>query len=216
MGTFLKFVLHLMANILWQRIGGKGATPPVRLPKGKKLVDIPVVSPWQTVMVMWAARKVWSSFGGKFKDILAASPHGPAQQLGSWLPNPPAKAKPSKPAAPKAAVPAPIAPAPRAPQTWAGMAQPAAPAPPSHAVPHVAAPATPSVTPKPTPRPAPNYATRQFNDQDDAPAATPTSPAAPVATVPDAPAPDAPPTPPVAAGSKLRPGSLLSSLRRRS
>ena len=216
MGVFLKFVLHLMANILWAKIGGKGAIPPVRLPKGKKPVSIPVVSPWQTVVVMWTARKMWAAFGGQFKDILASSPNGAAQHLGTLLPDAPAK--PKKPGAPKAASPASSAPvaAPRASQTWAGTAKPVpAPAPPSPP----AASTPPAAPPMPAPRPAPNYATRPLNDYNAAPDDTSaTAPAAssPPVAVPPTPVPPTPVDSPAAPASKLRPGSLLSSLRRRS
>lgn len=224
----LKFLVHLLANIIWQRIGGKDGIPPVRLPKGKGPVVIPVMSPWQTVVAMWTMRKLWAAFGGQFKDILSSSPNGTAQQVGSWLPNAPAK--PKKPAASKAAAVAPSVPAPnlRAPQTWTATAQPAAtPAPPSPPAAQAAAPGTPPAATSPAPRRAPNYATRPFNadDQDAAAGVAPVAPA-PTAAVPPAPvaapaAPPvaAPPTPvdsPAAPGSKLRPGSLLSSLRRRS
>lgn len=226
MGVFLKFVLHLLANILWQRIGGKGGIPPVRLPKGKKPVVIPVVSPWQTVVVMWTARKMWAAFGGQFKDRLAASPHGAAQQVGSWLPNAPAKPQAVKPAASKAvaakATPSAPAVASRAPQTWAGTALPAAPASPATppATPRAAAPtaqaqAVPAATTMPAPRPASNYATRQIDDQDAAPAKAPDAPA-PAAAAPSAPPPPAPAMVPSTQASNLRAGSLLSSLRRRS
>lgn len=213
MGVFLKFVLHLMANILWQKIGGKGAIPPVRLPKGKKPVSIPVVSPWQTVVVMWTARKMWAAFGGQFKDILASSPNGAAQHLGTLLPDAPAK--PKKPDTSKAASPASNTPAaaPRAPQTWAGTAKPVpAPAPPSPP-----AASTPPAAPVPTPRPMPNYATRPLNDYNAAHAAPDdTSATAPTASAPPVAVPPTPVDSPAAPASKLRPGSLLSSLRRRS
>lgn len=220
MGLFLKYLVHLVANILWQSIGGKGAVPPVRLPKGKKPVTIPVVSPWQTVVVMWVARKAWAAFGSQFKDILASSPHDAAKQVGSWLPNPSAKAKASKATEPKPAAPAAKAPAaPRAAHTWTASAQPAGTGPtPSKATPPASpatqAPAAPQ-TPRPATRPSPNYATRQLDDQDAAPDYAAAAAVAPVVPSPPAQAPvTAPPATPPTPTSMPRIGSLLASLRR--
>jgi hypothetical protein len=202
MGVLLRFLFNLAANLAWQRAGGKGAIPPVKLPKGKRPVNIPVLAPWQMMAAMWVVRKMWGLLGHRVKDTLATSPNLAARQVGTWLPDPPAD--PNAPPAASSKISKinapPVAPAPsasRASRTWIGAAQPAPSgaktAPSAPAAPTPSAPPAPQPTTQVPPRPVRDYGTRRLDDTDGAADAA----ATPAAT---------PPTP--------RIGSLLGSLRR--
>ena len=146
MSVFFRFVMTLLANVAWQRIGGKGAVPPVRLPRTKGPINIPVLTPWQMMAAMWVARKAWGRYGNQVKSRIDAVNHPAARQVGAWLPDPDLTAS------------APNAGAMHAPRTWTTTAQPAAP----QAA--TAQPAPSAAAPPPTSRPARDYDTRKLDD----------------------------------------------------
>ena len=86
MAVFLRFLLTMAANFAWQRIGGRGAVPPVKLPRSKQPLNLPILAPWQMMVGMWAARKFWGRYGTQVKDKLNNAAHPAARTVGSWLP----------------------------------------------------------------------------------------------------------------------------------
>lgn len=87
MGVFVKFLVSLVAHLIWQRVGGKGGIPPVRLPRANKPVIIPTVSTWQLMIAMWVMKKFWAQYGGQVKTRLTDTPHPIPRRIGSWLPD---------------------------------------------------------------------------------------------------------------------------------
>jgi hypothetical protein len=87
MGVFVKFLVSMVMHLLWQRVGGKGAIPPVRLPRSNKPVIIPAVSTWQLMIAMWVLKKFWAQYGGQVKSRLTDTSHPIPKRIGSWLPD---------------------------------------------------------------------------------------------------------------------------------
>jgi hypothetical protein len=87
MGVFVKFLVSLVAHLLWQRVGGRGGIPPVRLPRSNKPVIIPAVSTWQMMIAMWIMKKFWAQYGGHVKTRLSDTSHPIPRRIGSWLPD---------------------------------------------------------------------------------------------------------------------------------
>lgn len=87
MAVFLRFLLTVAANFAWQRIGGRGAVPPVKLPRSKQPLNLPILAPWQMMVAMWMARKFWGRYGTQVKDKLDNAAHPAARAVGSMIPN---------------------------------------------------------------------------------------------------------------------------------
>ena len=87
MAVFLRFLLTVVANFAWQRIGGRGAVPPVKLPRSKQPLNLPVLAPWQMMVAMWVARKFWGRYGVQVKDKLDNANHPAARVVGSLIPD---------------------------------------------------------------------------------------------------------------------------------
>jgi hypothetical protein len=120
MSAFVRFLIGLAANMAWRRIGGGGAAPPVRLPRSKGPIPVPVLTPWQMMVGMWVARKVWNSFGDRVKSTLESSGHPAARQVGTWLPDTPGASGAAKGTAAPGTTMTP-------PRVWTTTAQPAPP-----------------------------------------------------------------------------------------
>lgn len=90
MNILFKFLATLIANMIWQRVGGKGAIPPVRLPRSGKHINVPAVGSWQMMIAMWVLKKFWHQYGGSVKTRLTDMPHPVPRRVGSWLPDAPA------------------------------------------------------------------------------------------------------------------------------
>ena len=86
MAGFIRFLLTVAANFAWQRIGGRGAIPPVKLPRSKQPLNLPVLAPWQMMVGMWIARKFWGRYGTQVKDKFDNAAHPAARTVGSWIP----------------------------------------------------------------------------------------------------------------------------------
>ena len=86
MAVFLRFLLTMAANFAWQRIGGRGAIPPVKLPRSKQPLNLPILAPWQMMVGMWMARKFWGRYGTQVKDKFDNAAHPAARAVGSWIP----------------------------------------------------------------------------------------------------------------------------------
>ena len=86
MAVFIRFLLTVAANFAWQRIGGRGAIPPVKLPRSKQPLNLPVLAPWQMIVAMWMARKFWGRYGTQVKDKLDNAAHPAARTVGAWIP----------------------------------------------------------------------------------------------------------------------------------
>ncbi len=89
MAVFLRFLLTMVANFAWQRLGGRGAVPPVKLPRSKQPLNLPVLAPWQMMVAMWIARKFWGRYGVQVKDKLDNATHPAARAVGSLIPDDP-------------------------------------------------------------------------------------------------------------------------------
>ena len=86
MTVFLRFLMTVAANFAWQRIGGRGAIPPVKLPRSKQPMNLPILAPWQMMVGMWMLRKFWGRYGTQVKDKFDSAAHPAARTVGSWIP----------------------------------------------------------------------------------------------------------------------------------
>lgn len=87
MNVLLKFLFSLIAHAAWRRIGGRGAVPPVKLPKTKAPINVPVFSSWQLMAMMWLAKKVWQRHGGTVKTRLVNADNPVVRRVGSYVPD---------------------------------------------------------------------------------------------------------------------------------
>ena len=87
MNVFLKFVFSLIAHAAWKRIGGGGAVPPIRLPRSKRVIGVPVLSSWQVMAAMWMAKKLWNRYGGTMKTRLTNAKNPVVRRVGSYVPD---------------------------------------------------------------------------------------------------------------------------------
>jgi len=105
-------------QLMWQRSGKSGATPPMRLPFGKnknKPLSLPVLGPWQMMIAMWLGRQIWSIYGDQVKSKLRQTNHPIANHVHDLLPDTGKTSNQSTPAAAVSASPVttPSTPAPR-------------------------------------------------------------------------------------------------------
>ena len=116
MGTLLRYLMAYAVQVMWQRSGKGGATPPMRMPFGKnkgKAMPMPMIGPWQMMIMMWIARQIWAIYGNQVKAKLSGVNHPVASHIGNILP-PTGSTSSSATTAPTVAAPtAPPAPAPR-------------------------------------------------------------------------------------------------------
>ena len=87
MSTFLKYILSLAAHAAWMRAGKSGPLPPVRLPHGKKPLPLPVIGPWQMLLLTWALRKLWQRYGDDVRARVGKVDHPAAQRLYDLIPS---------------------------------------------------------------------------------------------------------------------------------
>ncbi len=93
MGALLKFMLSLAAHVAWQRMGQRGAVPPMRM-KGKT-TSLPKIAPWQMMIATFAIKQLWDLFGHEVKGRLDNARHPVVNRFGSMLP------RPTRPLSPK-------------------------------------------------------------------------------------------------------------------
>jgi len=94
MGTLLRYLMAYGVQLAWQRSGKTGATPPMRMPFGKnKGKAMPMIGPWQMMILMWIARQIWAIYGNQVKAKLSSTNHPVASHIGNILP--PAGSTPS-------------------------------------------------------------------------------------------------------------------------
>ena len=87
MSVFLRYLASMLLHLMWRRAGKGGPLPPVRLP-GKGPVNLPVLGPWQMMVAMWLANKIWEKYGRDVKAHLMSTNHPAARGVGSMLPDP--------------------------------------------------------------------------------------------------------------------------------
>lgn len=87
MNKLLQFLFSLLAHAAWRRIGGGGAVPPIKLPRGKAPIPIPVFSSWQLMVMMWLIKKVWQRHGGSVKTRLVNAENPVVRRVGSYVPD---------------------------------------------------------------------------------------------------------------------------------
>lgn len=86
MSTFLKYLLSIAFHAAWMRAGKSGPVPPIRLPRGKGAVPLPVIGPWQMLVATWAMRKLWQRYGDDVRAKVGQVDHPAAQRVHDWLP----------------------------------------------------------------------------------------------------------------------------------
>jgi hypothetical protein len=86
MSTLLKYLLSLAVHTMWMRSGKGGPVPRIPVPKGKKPVNLPVIGPWQMMLVTWLARKLWQRYGDDVKARVGKVDHPAARQIHDWIP----------------------------------------------------------------------------------------------------------------------------------
>jgi hypothetical protein len=94
MATFWGYLIALLINLLWRRMGGAGAAPPFRLPRGRHLA-FPDVSPWHIVFVLYLLKKVWQNYGHDVRTKMETSDRVWLRHIVKWLPDAPAPAQPA-------------------------------------------------------------------------------------------------------------------------
>ena len=90
MGTFLRYLMAYGMQLVWQRSGKSGATPPMRIPFGKnknKQLPLPVIGPWQMMIGMWLIRQIWAIYGNQVKSKLNQTNHPIAKHVHNLLPD---------------------------------------------------------------------------------------------------------------------------------
>ena len=87
MGTFLKYLLSLAFHMAWARSGKGGPVPPIRLPKGRGTIPVPVIGPWQMLLVSWALQKLWQRYGDDVRARVGKVDHPVAERVHDWLPS---------------------------------------------------------------------------------------------------------------------------------
>ena len=90
MGTFLRYLMAYGVQLMWQRSGKSGVTPPMRMPFGKnknKPAAIPIIGPWQMMIAMWLGRQIWSIYGNQVKTKLRQTNHPIAHHVHDLLPD---------------------------------------------------------------------------------------------------------------------------------
>jgi hypothetical protein len=87
MATFWKYLVSLVIHMAWAR-AGKGPVPPVRLPRGKGPVNLPTIGPWQIMIAMWVARRLWEKYGHDVKSRVGDLNHPAAKRINDWIPSP--------------------------------------------------------------------------------------------------------------------------------
>ncbi|HEX8551457.1 MAG TPA: hypothetical protein VF681_07850 [Abditibacteriaceae bacterium] len=87
MATLIKYLLSLAVHAAWARAGKGGAAPPVRLPRGKGPVNLPVIGPWQMMAITWLVRKLWQRYGDDVKSRVGKVDHPAARQIHDWIPS---------------------------------------------------------------------------------------------------------------------------------
>jgi hypothetical protein len=113
MATLLKYLLSLAVHSAWMRAGKGGAAPPLRMPGGKA-VPLPVIGPWQMLLISWVARKLWQRYGDEVRTRVAKVDHPAAQRLHDWIPSTTAQAAARATSQPPATFTVPGTPAPAA------------------------------------------------------------------------------------------------------
>ena len=92
MSVFVRYLLAMIVHTMWQRAGGKGAVPPIRVPTGKgKHLPLPALTPWQLIIASWALRKLWGLYGGHVKHRMTGSNNATTRHVGTLLPDPTGK-----------------------------------------------------------------------------------------------------------------------------
>ena len=86
MGTLVKYLLSLAVHAAWMRAGKGGATPPIRMPGKKAPVNLPVIGPWQMMLITWMVRKLWTRYGDDVKARVGQVDHPAARQIHDWIP----------------------------------------------------------------------------------------------------------------------------------
>jgi hypothetical protein len=87
MATFIKYLLSLALHTAWMRAGKSGPVPRVPLPRGKGHLPLPVIGPWQMLLVTWAARKLWQRYGDDVRAQVGKVDHPAAQRVHDWIPS---------------------------------------------------------------------------------------------------------------------------------
>ena len=126
MATLFRYLMAYAVQLAWQRAGKGGATPPVRMPFGKnkgKSLPMPMLGPWQMMILMWLGRQIWAIYGNQVKSKLRDINHPVTKHIGQILPD---TGTAPQPGTPNAASQAGSPPAPQA--SSAGSAPPARPA----------------------------------------------------------------------------------------
>ncbi len=90
MGTFLRYLMAFGVQMAWQKTGKGGATPPMRMPFGKKKgqsLPMPIIGPWQMMIALWLGRQIWAVYGNQVKSKLQNAAHPVAKHVGGLLPD---------------------------------------------------------------------------------------------------------------------------------
>lgn len=159
MGTLIRYLISFGLQLAWQRAGKGGATPPMRMPFGKnrgKTVPLPILGPWQMMVAMWLARRVWDSYGTQIKDKVRNVQHPLAGHINDFLSGTPSGASQNTPH-----------PSPNTPNVQQST--------PAQSTPAATSPAPPAAAPRPTPK----YGTQRLDDTAAQSGSTPSSPLPP-------------------------------------
>lgn len=71
MVVFLRYLAILLIHLIWRQIGGRGPTPPIRIPK-RNPVTVPEVSAWQIFVALWLVQSLWKQYGDIVKQQMKA------------------------------------------------------------------------------------------------------------------------------------------------
>lgn len=82
-----KWLLALGAQRMWQRAGGRGPVPPIRLKRGADPLKLPNLSTWQTILLLWMVKELWGRYGHGVKTQLMVARHPILNRVGAWLPD---------------------------------------------------------------------------------------------------------------------------------
>ena len=86
MSVFFRYLISMLVQMMWMRMGNRGPVPPIRVPR-KGPVNLPVIGPWQMMITMWMMKTFWEKYGRDVKLKLMSSDHPVAKRVGSLLPN---------------------------------------------------------------------------------------------------------------------------------
>lgn len=73
MSNLLRYLFSFAVHLIWLRSGRSGPVPPLRLPLGKnkgRHLPLPVIAPWQLMIVLWVAKKIWGRYGDDIQQRL--------------------------------------------------------------------------------------------------------------------------------------------------